>query len=200
MDELKLTVARNIAELRRAAGLTQSELAEKLHYTDKAVSKWERGDSIPDLAVLKALAETFGVSLDYLTEAEHSGKSPVAAHRRRNRMLITGMSVLLVWLLATLAYVAVDIVVGGAREQWLAFVAAVPVSCIVWLVFNSVWFRPHRNYLIISLLMWSLLALIFAVLCICGVSAWQVFLLGLPGQCIILFWSGIRFGKKKEKQ
>ena len=52
MDDLKLTVARDLADCRRAAGLTQLQLAEKLNYSDKAVSKWERGESLPDVAVL----------------------------------------------------------------------------------------------------------------------------------------------------
>ena len=71
MQELKNIIAKNIQECRNACGLTQLELAEKLNYSDKAVSKWERGESLPDISVLKKMSEIFGVSLDYLTEEVH---------------------------------------------------------------------------------------------------------------------------------
>ena len=51
-EQLKQTVANNIAQLRKSKGLTQLELAERLNYSDKAVSKWERGEGLPDVLVL----------------------------------------------------------------------------------------------------------------------------------------------------
>ena len=64
MNDLKLIVAKNITELRKQHGMTQLQLAEKLNYSDKAVSKWERGESVPDVAVLVEIAELFSVRLD----------------------------------------------------------------------------------------------------------------------------------------
>lgn len=52
-----------IAERRKNMNMTQSELAKKLHITDKAVSKWERGLSFPDISILIPLAETLNISL-----------------------------------------------------------------------------------------------------------------------------------------
>lgn len=75
MEDLKRIIADNIAELRKAVPLTQAELAEKLNYSDKAVSKWERGESIPDVIVLKQIAGIFGVSVDYLLEEVHPLKA-----------------------------------------------------------------------------------------------------------------------------
>ena len=71
MDEIKLIIARNITDLRRKNNMTQAELAEKLNYSDKAVSKWERGESLPDVTVLKCIADTFRVTVDYLLQPEH---------------------------------------------------------------------------------------------------------------------------------
>ena len=200
MDDLKMVIADNIATLRREAGMTQIQMAERLNYSDKAVSKWERGESIPDVAVLKELADLFSVSLDYLLEKEHPVKPEVKQtlrQRIRNHGFITGICVLLVWLLATVAFVIVDIVAAnGVQRQWLAFVYAVSVSMIVWLVFNSIWFNARRNFLIVSLLMWSVLAAIFVSFLAFGINVWQVFILGIPGQFIILMWSRIRRAKK----
>jgi transcriptional regulator with XRE-family HTH domain len=77
MEDYKRIIANNITELRKAVPLTQAELAEKLNYSDKAVSKWERGESIPDVIVLKQIAELFGVTVDYLLEDVHPLKSTV---------------------------------------------------------------------------------------------------------------------------
>ena len=74
MNNIKSIIAQHITDLRRAKGLTQLELAEQLNYSDKAVSKWERADSMPDVSVLVAIADLFDVPLDYLVRAEHPKK------------------------------------------------------------------------------------------------------------------------------
>ncbi|MBR6506853.1 MAG: helix-turn-helix transcriptional regulator [Clostridia bacterium] len=202
--ELKSIIAKNIISLRQMSGMTQSELAEKINYSDKAVSKWERGESLPDIAVLKNISLLFGVSLDWLTEEEHNVPAPVSEdaearlkRKRVNRIAITSMSVLLVWLIATAVFVILQAVPAITRLHWLSFVYAMPVSAIVWLVFNSTWFSRRTNYPIVSLLMWSLIAALYINLKLCGIGIWQLFLVGIPGQIIIIMWSALRFRKKK---
>lgn len=203
MDELRSIFAENVAALRRAAGMTQLQMAERLNYSDKAISKWERGESIPDVAILKAVADLFSVPVDYLLEREHKKEPEVKqtiGQRIRDHGFITGISVLLVWLIATIGFVITDIVVEGTVKQWLAFVYAVPLSTVVWLVFNSIWFNKRRNFLIVSLLMWSVLTAIFVSFLVFGTNIWQVFILGVPGQFIILMWSRIRRPKPHQVQ
>ncbi len=196
MEDLKLVIARNIAALRQASRMTQLELAEKLNYSDKAISKWERGESIPDVLVLKTIADLFGVSLDYLLEEDHEHKpmptqeSPGYLHR--NRKVTTTLSVLLVWFVATVCYVVMDLAISASVFKWIPFAWAVPVSMIVWLVFNSIWFNPRWNYLIISLMMWSTIACIVLTLYACNVRSWQLLLLGIPGQAAVLLWSRLQ--------
>lgn len=198
MSDVKLTIAKNITALRQANKMTQIELAEKLNYSDKAVSKWERGESIPDVTVLKSIADLFGVKLDDLLRKEtlqtQEPEPQIPAYSHRNHKVVTTLSVLLVWLVATLCFVTLDIVCPEATAKWLSFVYGVPVTMIVWLVFNSIWFNRRRNYLIISLLMWSCLACIFLTLTAVGYPLWKFFLLGIPGQIAILVWS--RFQRK----
>ncbi len=211
MEDMKRTVAHNISTLRKHHGMTQLDLAEKLNYSDKAVSKWERGDSLPDILVLKNIADLFGVTVDYLITAEHDTPPPPAdqgdgqpsapRHRFPFRVhaVITGLSVLLVWLIATFlffifAYALPDSLFG----QLMPFVWAIPVSAIVWLVMNSIWFNRRRNYLIISLLMWSVLLGIYLTVLAFGVNLWLIFVLGIPGQAIIFMWSGMWTGAKKK--
>ena len=199
MEDIKRVIADNIALLRKGSGMTQIELAEKLNYSDKAISKWERGESVPDISVLKQIADMYGVTVDYLITPGHSAppdtkeieeREEKERKARRVHGVVTGMSVLLVWLIALTVFLAIDIPTDGVVAHWLAFAYACPVSAIVWLVFNAIWFSHRRNYLIISLLMWTLIfALHLTMIIACSVNLWQLYILCLPGQMIILLWS-----------
>lgn len=199
MEDIKPIIAKNITRLRLGAGLTQSELAQKLNYSDKSVSKWERAESIPDVVVLKQLADIFGVPLDQLVREEPVELPERPSFRpdaRRNHCVITTLSVLLVWFVATLVYVMIDVIWAGARGHWVTFLYGVPVSMIVWLVFNSIWFDRRRNYLIISLLSWSVLLCVVVTLQLFRIWAWQLLLLGIPGQIIIFLWSRLQYRER----
>ena len=201
MVDLKPVIAKNITALRQNHKMTQIELAEKLNYSDKAVSKWERGESIPDVMVLKAIADMFGVTLDYLLEEDHlpveEKKEKKPASRVRNRAIVTLLSLLIVWFLATLIFAVMDTFWPDMQGGWMAFLYAVPVSMIVWLVFNSIWFNTRRNYLIISLLMWTSLATLFINAAVMGYPVWKFLFLGIPGQIAIYAWS--RFQLRSEE-
>ena len=190
--DYKRIIANNMAELRKAFPLTQAELAEKLNYSDKAVSKWERGESAPDVITLKRIADLFGVSVDYLLAEEHTGRDDgisLPHQRRRNRILVTCLSCTLAVLIATVCFVVLSAFTELPR-LWLAFVYTVPVCSVICIVFNSLWGRGWFNFPLISVLMWSLLASVYLTLG--DYSAWQIFLVGVPGQVMILLWSGIR--------
>ena len=200
-DSLKAIIAANIADLRKKNGMTQQDLAAKLNYTDKAISKWERGESIPDVMVLKQIADMYGVTVDYLLTDVHEEPKPAPAEEPaddtlrkrqslRTRGFVTGMSVLLVWIAALVLFIVFDTASLDYRSNWVVFACAVPASFIVWLIMNSIWFNRRRNYLIISLLMWSVLVLIYVpVLLFADRNLWLIFSLGIPGQAIIIMWS-----------
>jgi transcriptional regulator with XRE-family HTH domain len=203
-DSLKAIIAANIADLRKKNGMTQQDLAAKLNYTDKAISKWERGESIPDVMVLKQIADMYGVTVDYLLTDVHEAPEPAPAEEPaddtlkkrqslRTRGFVTGMSVLLVWIAALVLFIVFDTASLDYRSNWVVFACAVPASFIVWLIMNSIWFNRRRNYLIISLLMWSILALIYIpVLLFANRHLWLIFSLGIPGQAIIIMWSRLK--------
>lgn len=192
MDQLKPIIARNIAALRQAAGMTQLDLAEALHYSDKAVSKWERGESVPDVSVLKHIADLFHVTVDSLLQdspapsAAPAVPAPVPAAAQRTRRLITAISLVSVAALALLLYIIL--------RFWPVFLYALPAACIVWLVLNSLWFDCRRNYAIISCMLWTLLLSLCVTLACAGLPVWEVMLLGIPGQLIICLCSRISRG------
>jgi len=196
MEKIKQSVAKNITDLRRSTGMTQLELAERLNYSDKAVSKWERGDSLPDVSVLKQIADLFGVTLDYLVSEDHKGpvqeRTVYSGRELRNRRIITGISILLVWLCACIAFVVTDLVLGPSARNWIIYVYALPASAVVALVFNSLWFNPRKNFIIVSALMWTALLSIHLSFLLIGFNIWIIYILGIPGQAIVLLWSGLK--------
>lgn len=201
MEEIKMIIAGNIGNLRREAGLTQLELAEKLNYTDKAVSKWERGESVPDIVTLKALADLFHVTVDYFLRADHPLETEVkreyTRRQHRNHVLITVMCCVLVWLIASFVHAGVDIALPNESKLLVVYMYAVPITLIVLLVFNSIWGNRRRNFLIISCLIWSFIACLFVTLSIfANKNLWLVFIIGIPAQVIVCLWSGLRYNKK----
>ena len=210
MEDIKPIIAKNITDLRQKAKLTQIELAERLNYSDKAVSKWERGESIPDITVLKSIADMFAVPLDYLVREDHEEEKKQVQEacpqpenvpdKKRNRKVITVLSILLVWFIATLNYVIFDIIGVSNNLHYLAFAFAVPASVLVWLVMNSVWFTQRTNYLIISLLMWTAIGCAVLTLFLLDLKIWQPVLLGVLGQVIIITWSKLQYRKKDKEE
>ena len=210
MEEWKQTVAANLTALRKSHHLTQLQLAEMLHYSDKAVSKWERGESLPDLAVMKQLADFYGITLDdfllseearaakqnSLPQEQTAGEEPqnpdALPRKKHNRLIIAGMAMLLVWLIASLIFVVLDAAVPDLEYGKFLFIYAAPVTAIVCLVFNSIWFNPRWNYAIISVLVWSILLAIYLTLI--EYRIWKIFFIGIPAQIIIVLWSRLRTG------
>ena len=194
MDDLKNIIAGNIIELRKTANITQAELATKLNYTDKAVSKWERGESLPDISVLKDISDIFGVTVDYLLSDEHIDKvemkSRADKRRNKNHLIITLLSAALVWLIATALYVVFELIPNVDGMWWMAYVYAVPVTCIVLIVFNSLWGRRYTNFALISILVWSILVCLYLAFLTYNISL--IFIIGIPAQIIVILWANLK--------
>jgi len=184
MDDFKNIVAENITKLRTNCQMTQAELGEKLNYSDKSISKWERGEAVPDAYVLQKMGRIFGVSVDYLlTEHADTEKPPVnflGLGRRYSRGVVTMIAVMGIFTLAILVFVIVWLCSG---MEWMIFVYAVPVALITLLVLNSAWNGGRHNAWIVSGLVWSILATIY--LSWADQNWWQIFLLGIPAEIII---------------
>lgn len=200
MRDIKSIVAKNISELRQANNLTQLELAEKLNYSDKAISKWERAESLPDISVLMDIADMFGVTLDYLVKEEHEEAAiPIEKNKnpKYNRRAIAYISESVAWIIAIFAFIITTLIIGRITFQYAYFLYALPVVLIVKLVFNTIWFNPRHNYYIISLLMWSLLLAIHISFLYFGINVALIYLLGVAGEIIIILWSFIPKTKSK---
>lgn len=195
MDDFKKVVAGNIIKLRTSMNLTQAQLGEKLNYSDKSISKWERGESTPDVFVLKQLADMAGVTVDYII-TPHDPAEEIQTEkksRKYSRRFITLTVLAGIWALAALVFVILWIT---GVFFWLVFVYAIPVSLITLLVLNSVWGDRTWNLYIISGLVWGIISSVY--LSALEYNWWQLFLLGLPAQIIIIFAFSIKSKPKKQ--
>lgn len=195
MEDIKSIVAKNITELRLLNNMTQLELAQKLNYSDKTVSKWERGESSPDISVLVEIANIFGVSLDYLVKSESIDETIIENKQKQtkyNRRVISYISQSVAWIIAIFAFIITSLITKEATFQWLYFVYTLPVDLIIRLVFNSIWFNPRRNYVIISALIWSILAAIHFTFLYFGINVALIYLLGVALQIVIILWSFLK--------
>lgn len=206
MDETELgqIIGKNITRLRKSANMTQLELAEKLNYSDKSVSKWEQGNGIPDVRILMQIAGLFGVTLDDLVHEQRDGKLMPKTLRMIRRTVIITCSSLIVWLVAVVAFVLIRILAPDLGYSWLAFVYAVPVSSVVVLVFACVWRYKWVRTVSVSVIIWTALACVYLTLYAfeaINSYTWLIFLIGVPLQFLTLFfllgWRKLRFFKKK---
>ena len=110
LEELRLITASNIIKLRTGAGMTQAELGQRLNYSDKSISKWERGEAIPDAFVLTQMAELFGVTVDYLLSS-HDGWEPPKEEKPEEEApkysvdIIIAIAILGIWTMSLTAFV-----------------------------------------------------------------------------------------------
>ena len=197
-SELREIIAQNIAGYRKAFNLTQLELAEQLNYSDKAVSKWERAEALPDIYVLKQLTELFGITLNDLSTLPKNTEYR-RPRRRRSRIVVPLLSAGIVWLAATLCVSGLAIL-GIEDNYWLIFVAAIPISLIVLLVFSSLWWNAWFSFSFISGLIWSTATLMFfALLPLIGNSVGWVFMVAVPLQFLEFLWAILKWPPKKHK-
>ena len=200
-EKLKLQLGSNIAYYRKRAGLTQAGLAEKINYSDKAVSKWERGESMPDVTTLVLLAEQFDITVNDLVidpnelpgnpgtlEKAMTQVSERALKRKADKGIILKLSSILVWFVALLLYVLLSSFDIGERWNWVFFIYAIPANAIVLLSLRSAWHDFRWNRLLISVIVWGSLLSIYATATFWGYNLWKIFLLGILGQIAIFLW------------
>lgn len=192
---MKPIVAANLVALRRENGLTQAELAEKLNYSDKAVSRWEHGDTLPDINVLCQLCEFYGITLNSLIseDAEFEKNKKTYKDSIGYRIWVCALSVAVVWLCATIVFVYSQSF-STKSNYWMAFIWAVPVSCLV--INRIARGLPSRNTVSLicsSVFFWSLITAVYLQFLIYkGYNFWLFFVIGVPVEIVVVLWHKIK--------
>lgn len=195
-ENITALIAENLIYYRKKAKLTQSEVAAKLCYSDKSVSKWERAEGVPDIHVLVELAKLYGLTVnDFLTKK----KKEKIANRFFSKLLITLISVGLVWFLATIAFFVLRFFLPSTAENfdaWLIFIYAIPVTCIVLIIFNAIYFNKLSIMLAVSGLVWTL-ALSLYLTFIQQENIGLIFIVMIPFQVLVVFFFILLMRKRK---
>ncbi|MBO5954580.1 MAG: helix-turn-helix transcriptional regulator [Clostridia bacterium] len=215
-------VGKNLLKLRKNKKLTQMEVAEKFNYSDKSISKWEKGESMPSVEVLCELAAFYGVSLDALTseneivqpvEIKEKNKNEKKAKKEKTktprmfstRLMVTLLSVGAVWLCATILFVMLKIFAN--TNYYMGFMWAGVLSLIVLIVFNGIWGRMRYLFPILTILLWLFLASLQVQIYLpTGINIWPVYFLGIPLQILIILWGALvkkpkgYYKEKKKKE
>lgn len=193
-NEMRERLAVNLSALRKKAGLTQGELAERINYSDKSVSKWERGDGVPELFVLYQLCDIYGICLDdFLSESPDSIKMQKKASplTRRAKLIITALAIGLVWLAATVVHFILGLTSIPETFGGLVYYCGIPATAIVLIVFTAMWFPKIFNALSVSLLIWSVAYGIHAYIPTSGITG--IYQIAIVMQIMVLLWYLLRF-------
>ncbi len=200
MENIKQVIAKNLVELRKKNKLTQSELAAKLNYSDKAISRWEHAETLPDIETLCRVCDIYGVRFEYLLQEEQpqSGKNPYIKTDIgdvRHKILISLIAVMSVWLLACVIFVYSSFTEPRA---WLVFIWAIPVTCIIGGLCNRRWGTKIVGVVLSSALAWSLiLASYFQMMVITTRNMWMLFIVGVPVQALIILTFTLKETKRR---
>lgn len=193
--DINKTISSNLTKLRKKKKLTQLELANKFNFSDKTISKWESGESLPNIEVLCKLAEFYNLTLnDLINENLEIDEIDKKANKEltTNKIIIALLAVSVVWIVTTIVYTYVK--VNSGHNLWILFIWALPLSLIVALIFNSVWGKQKVGVILFSLLLWTAITAIFLQLL--DLVVWPIFIIGVPSQAAIILWSGLKTKKK----
>lgn len=193
MKEIKEILVENLINLRKSHKLTQLELSEKVGYSDKAISRWEHGEVLPDITTLETLAKIYGVSFTSLFEENlNIQKEKNQNSQATNKILIALLSIFSVWVMVIISYITLKLTIG--QNVWELFVVGIPLSFLLATIFSSIWGKKIHAFLCGSILLWTILATIFFTLL--RYKLWMVFILGVPIQAILILSAGFKSNKK----
>lgn len=184
MENIREVVTANLISLRKASHFTQIELAEKVKYSDKAVSRWENGESTPDVETLQALADIYNVPIAYFFETHEDPEiMKKEMSQRQKEIVVASLAVSVIWLIATVIFVY--LMAFKKIVYWQVFVWALPASSLSVSYFN---YRKWHSHLLSAILqsfsVWSVIAGIY--LQFISLNMWLIFLIGVPIEVAII--------------
>ena len=196
---LEQIIADNLVYYRKASGLTQLEVAEKFNYSDKSISKWERAEGMPDILVLKALADFYDIRVDDFFKEE---KAKIKMTRKSKRWFIFGLSETLVWLVFGSFFTVFSIFLRDVFAWWLLFVYAAAASAILAVVWAGIYHKRLYQLIATSCIIWFTIASIYLTALMVTLpnpnqNLWLLFLIGVPLEVLAILWYFLRKNLKK---
>ena len=196
---LEQIIADNLVYYRKASGLTQLEVAEKFNYSDKSISKWERAEGMPDILVLKALADFYDIRVDDFFKEE---KAKIKMTRKSKRWFIFGLSETLVWLVFGIFFTVFSIFLRDVFAWWLLFVYAAAASSILAVVWAGIYHKRLYQLIATRCIVWFTIASVYLTSLMVTLpnpnqNLWLLFLIGVPLEILAILWYFLRKNLKK---
>ena len=159
-----MTIGEKIAKLRTSLNISQEQLAEKISVSRQSVSKWERGESLPDLYTLQRIADLYGITINDLAYEKQEIIKPKTI-KKANHLFVTLLSCILVWFIATLTFVSLMLIPAtSSYDNWLTFIIAIPIFFIVLTVFACLWYKNVFRCISVSGIVWGLVVTLQIIL------------------------------------
>lgn len=200
MENIKDIISNNLILLRKSRNLTQKELAEKLNYSDKAVSRWELSESLPSIDTLVMLCDFYGVEFNWLTTPHEDNKIEYKEKKEDTKgyikVLIAVLAVVCCFTIATIVFVYNQMM--NNAYFWQVFIWALPVAFGAVTICSQKWWDRLCTTIFASCAMWTLILSIFLSL-LTKTNAWPLFLLGFPIQVMIILVAILYQGKNSKK-
>ena len=181
MEELKSIISGNIVALRKKNKLTQIELSKQINYSDKAISRWETGEVVPDVETLNSLAKVFDVPVTYFFEY-HKDIDVQLSKPSKNQALSHFSTLSIIW--TVLAIVFVYFKEFRNESIWQIFVWGIPLCCAALLFLYKKWELLVPKFIIKTILCWSFLTALY--LSLLHMNLWMVYIIGIPIQFTII--------------
>lgn len=200
LSDLKLITASNIINLRTKAEMTQAQLGAELNYSDKTISKWERGEAIPDAYVLTEMAEIFGVTVDYLLTSHDAWEAVpdegAVPERSFSSWVLISLVMVAMWTTAITVFVVLWLC---GILWWRTFVIMLPLSTLVLVILMAVFKKNKYLQFAIAAFVLSIFVMLYFFVPV--KRPWQLFLIAVPAVAIVFLACNIRkkpFRKKKK--
>lgn len=199
MENIKEVIRDNLVKLRKDNKLTQLELAQKIGYSDKAISRWETGETTPDVETLNALSELYNVPISFFFSEYDKDvqikQSKENEKQKINKIAISLLCIVSLWFIAIILFDVLNKIKGV--DAWLSFIWAIPASFLLAIIFNSIWGKRLWTCIFSSFFSWTLILAIH--LQFIQFSSFMIFIAGVPVQVVIILCYYLK-RKKKDSQ
>ena len=182
MEDVKFIVSQNLIRLRKESGLTQAEVAKLINYSDKAISRWETGEVVPDLETIYALSEVFGTPVSAITEAHTEEELARESGRTLSRRILSQLFLVCeIWFIVCAVYVYFNLTRN--MNLWLLFIWGVPATAL------ALWFYNRREqsgvllFILATVFVWTFITCVY--LHLLAANPWYLYFIGLPLQGLV---------------
>lgn len=182
MENLKEIIPENIINYRKANNLTQLELARKINFSDKAVSRWEKGEVLPDIETLQKLSEIFNIPLSNLLEKHEEFGTQKFSKPKKQEVLAQTFLICEIWTIISVIYSY--LIVSKGINMWQIFIWGIPATALALLIHTRKNQNNLTNFIYGTILVWSTITSTF--LHMISSSPWYFFILGVPLQGILI--------------